>query len=115
MKRRRRGTPQSRREFWSRDDVRLAMVAVILAVFGMELVAAAIWILLMIWQRDFKRRFSDWYKRWVLAGLLVVWLAKYPLSGLLNVPPSWVALVLAGAAAWIGIRYQPKRSAYQWR
>jgi hypothetical protein len=103
MKRRRRSTPQSRREFWSRDDVRLAGVA------------AIIWVGLTLWQRDFKRRFSDWYKYWVLAGLVAVWLVKYPLSGLINVPPSWVGLVLSGGAAWIGIRYQPKRSPYKWR
>jgi hypothetical protein len=113
MKRRRRSTPQSRREFWSRDDVRLALVAIILAVFGLELVAAGIWILLMIWQRDFRRKFSGWYQWWVLAGLFAVWLAKYPVSGWFNVPPSWVALVLMSAAAWIGIRYQPKRKPYQ--
>jgi hypothetical protein len=115
MKRRRRSTPQSRREFWSRDDVRLAGVAVALAIFGLEAVAAIIWVGLTLWQRDFKRRFSDWYKYWVLAGLVAVWLVKYPLSGLINVPPSWVGLVLSGGAAWIGIRYQPKRSPYKWR
>jgi hypothetical protein len=106
---------KKRREFLARDDVRLAVVVVALAAFGMEIVAALIWVGLMLWQREFRRRLSDWYQRWVLTGLVAVVFLKYPISTILNVPPSWVALVLAAVGAWVGLRFQPKRRPHQWR
>jgi len=42
--------------------VRLAAVAVLLAMFGLEIVAALVWAGLMLWQREFRRRFNMWYK-----------------------------------------------------
>jgi hypothetical protein len=106
---------KSRRDFWSRDDVRLAAVAVIVAMFGLEIVGAIIWIGLMLWQREFRRRFTGWYKGWVLAGLVVTALVKFPLANALNVPPSWIALVVCGGAVFLAVRYQPKRPPYRWR
>ena len=111
----RRGTPRSRREFWARDDVRLAGAAILLATFGLQILAALAWGALMLWQRDFRRKFTMWFKCWVLTGLVAVIFLEYPVSGFINVPPSWVAIVLSAGATWIGIRYQPKLKSYQWR
>jgi len=91
------------KSFWSRYDVRFAGAAVVAGVFGLGLLGAAIWVALMIWNRDFRRQFTMWYKAWVLAGLVIEWLAEYPVSAALNVPPSWVGTLIMVAAAVLAL------------
>jgi len=91
------------KSFWSRYDVRLAAAAVAVGLVGLAATGAAVWAGLMIWNRDFRFRFTMWYKAWVLAGLVVVVLAEYPVSAGLNVPPSWVGLVVMLGAALLAL------------
>jgi len=51
----------------------------------------------------------------VLAGLTAVALVKFPLANLFNIPPSWIGLVLMGGAAWVAVKYGPRRAGYRWR
>lgn len=89
--------------FWSRYDVRFAAAAVAAGVFGLGLLGAAIWAALMIWNRTFRLCFSQWYKVCLLAGLVIEWLAEYPVSETLNVPPSWVGTLIMVVVALLAL------------
>lgn len=91
------------KSFWSRYDVRFAAAAVAAGAFGLGFLGTVIWAALMIWNRDFRFRFSMWYKVCVLGGLVVAWLGEYPVSGALNVPPSWVGTLIMLASALLAL------------
>jgi hypothetical protein len=94
---------------WARMEVRASLLAVVVAVLGLAWAAAALWAGLMLWNRDFRRNFGDWYTKCVLVGLVAAALLDYPISTPLNIPPSWVAVVLVGGSAYVGLRGQRAR------
>ena len=95
---------KAKQRVWEHDKGRLALLVVAGAALGMAMPVGVVWAALMIWHRDFKRKFDSWYTRWVLAGLAADVLLGAPIATALNVPPSWLALLLVGAGAYMGLR-----------
>lgn len=95
---------KAKKKIWEHDRGRLGLLVTALAALGMALPVAVIWAGLMLWHRDFNKRFDDWYMRWVLAGLAVVVLFGPSVSNALNVPPSWMALLVMAATLFVGLR-----------
>lgn len=95
---------KAKKKIWEHDRGRLGLLVVALAALGMALPVALIWAGLMLWHRDFKKRFDDWYMRWVLSGLAVDVLFGATIANALNIPPSWVALVMVAGGLYVGLR-----------
>jgi len=95
---------KARKKIWEHDRGRLALLVIALAALGMALPTAVIWAGLMLWHRDFKKRFDAWYMRWVLAGLAADVLFGATVANTLDIPPSWVALVLVAGGVIVGLR-----------
>ena len=97
------------KKLWERDDVRLAALAAAFAAFGLALPAGLVWGALMLWHRDFNRRFGEWYTRSVLVGLAAAAFLAYTISNPLDIPPSGVAMIFVVVGAYVGIRGQKSR------
>ena len=95
---------KAKKKIWEHDRGRLGLLVVALAALGMALPVAVIWAGLMLWHRDFNKRFDDWYKRWVLAGLAADVLLGATVANTLNIPPSWVALLTVVGGLILGLR-----------
>ena len=95
---------RSKTRLRERDEFRLAVFVVLVSAIGFVLPVALLWLALMLWHDEFKRRFDDRYLKSMLAGLIAAAIFRYSLSNALDLPPSWVAAILVTLGAWWGLR-----------